>query len=396
MSNNRPLRIGVLGSTGSIGTQTLDIVRQNSEAYEIVFLTANTSVETLRNQIKEFSPKHIALADVEAAQSLSSEFGNVRSGAEGILELIRISNVDAIVVGIIGFSALAPVCEAIKKDVHIALANKEVLVAASSLVNSLLEDSNCVLVPVDSEHNSLFQCMMGRRREEVQRVVITASGGPFLNTPYDAFGDITPETASKHPNWDMGKKISIDSATLMNKGLEVIEAAALFDLSAETVEVLVHPQSIVHGFVEFKEGTSIAALYHPDMRIPIAFALDYIRQVMFGESRISKTGAKKLDLLTSGPLSFFEPDTKRFPCLSLAYQALNRGGSAPTVLNAANEVAVEAFCERIISFIEIPKVIEAVMEMSETQVLKSIEEIIKVDSTTRISASEVVENLSHR
>ncbi|MCL4149104.1 UNVERIFIED_CONTAM: hypothetical protein GTU68_059406 [Idotea baltica] len=260
------------------------------------------------------------------------------------------------------------------------------MVAASNLVHQLLETSNSLLVPVDSEHNSLFQCFRGRDRSEIERVTITASGGPFLDTPFEQFANITAEQASNHPNWSMGKKISIDSATLMNKGLEVIEAATLFNLSADIIDVLVHPQSIIHGLVEFREGTSIAALYHPDMRIPIRFALDYIGNLVFDRNNVySSTDIKKLDL-----------DTDRFPCLSIAYEALRRGGSAPLIVNASNEVAVDAFCNEEISFIDIPKVIEATMNNSSAQDPSSIEEIIKLDSTTRICASEVVEEISRK
>ena len=396
-STNRKMRIGILGSTGSIGQQTLDIVRKNPQAYEIAFLTANSSASQLSQQANEFNVQRIALAEVAQAEQLTfpENSTQVFAGAEGICELIRNSDVDAIVVGIIGFAALAPVLEAIKKGIHIALANKEVLVAASSVVRNALVDSTTVLVPVDSEHSSIFQCMMGRDRSDISKVVLTASGGPFLDTPADKLSSVTPEQACAHPNWEMGKKISIDSATLMNKGLEVIEAAALFELQADSIGVLIHPQSIVHGFVEYLEGTSIAALYRPDMRIPIAFALDYIAQVALGASHVSQTGSEALDLASCRSLTFSEPDVERFPCLSLAYQALRAGGTSPTVLNAANEVAVDAFCQGQVGFNQIPVVVSETLDKVVQQAAETIDEIIFADSRSREVASKIASDISH-
>jgi 1-deoxy-D-xylulose-5-phosphate reductoisomerase len=391
----RRLRIGILGSTGSIGLQALEIVRQNTESFEVVLLAAQRQIDLLEAQAREFSVTQLAVADFEAGSTLAQRSNGsftVLTGHQAAAEAIELAHLDAVVVGIIGFAAFGPVVSALKHNVHIALANKEVLVAAQSIIKALLLESDSIVVPVDSEHNSIYQCMLGRARSEVRKIAITASGGPFLHSSREQLAQVTPAQAAKHPNWEMGRKISIDSATLMNKGLEVIEAAALFDLDGSKIEVLIHPQSYIHGLVEYKEGTAIAALYKPSMQVPIAFALDYIRKAVTGQPEVSTTAVAGLDLAKVGKLEFYSPDLQQFPCLGLAYRALRAGGCAATVLNAANEVAVDAFCAERISFLDIPSIVETTMDRIEPQGLETIEDVLKFDSLARRKASEVVEN----
>ena len=392
--------LAILGSTGSIGTQTLDIVRRNPGRFNVVGLAAHTNVALLREQIVEFAPVCVSMSDPAAAEQLRTELAaltlpfecEVLAGDESIGQVATRSAVHTVVAGIVGFAGLPAMLDAIAEGKHIALANKEALIAAGGLIRERLLDSESVIAPVDSEHNSLFQCTLGRP-SGIRRMIITASGGPFLNHSVTELAEVTVEQAVQHPNWDMGAKISIDSATLMNKGLEVIEAAMLFDLEPDLIQVLVHPQSIVHGLVEYDDGMSLAAMYHPDMRVPISFAIEYLRSESPKESpgtAALSSGCAMLDLAAAQNLQFFQPDLERFPALALAYRALNAGASMPTVLNAANEVAVAAFCERQIAFCDIAQVVREVMLQHELQVLATIEDIMHTDTWARDTASKYI------
>lgn len=388
--------LAVLGSTGSIGTQTLDVVRRNPGRFRVCALAARDNVDLIASQIEEFRPALVTMADPEAAAALRRRAGGlceIAAGPEGIIRCAALPEVHTVVAAVIGFAGLEAVLEAVRCGKHVAQANKEVLVAAGPLLTELLAHSVSAIVPVDSEHNSLFQCMLGRGTVGLRRVVLTASGGPFLDYTLAELESVTPEQAVKHPNWAMGPKISIDSASLMNKGLEVLEAAVLFGLPSDKIEVLIHPQSVLHGLAEYEEGTAIAALYKPDMRVPIGFALEYLRSSNPkrepGSGALS-TGVEMLDLARSRPLEFYEPDLERFPSLALAYRALDAGGSMPTVLNAANEAAVEAFCDRRIGFREMSKLVAEVMVQHEVQPLATTADIIQADAWARVAASNYI------
>jgi len=383
---SKKIRLAILGSTGSIGTQTLDVVRENPEAFEVISLTANRNAALLLEQVKEFKPKFVALADEQQQMEAFEGLCVYGAGEQAVIDAGLLPEVDTVMMALLGFSALKPTLKAIEAGKDIALANKESLVAASSQLKAALKQSSTKLVPVDSEHNSLYQCLHARD-EKVRRVMITASGGPFVNFTKEQLLEVTPEQAVKHPRWNMGAKISVDSSTLMNKGLEVIEAAVLFDLPAEQVEVLVHPQSVLHGMVEFEGGASVAVLYEPSMKVPIAHALS----VLGAKTKEPlKSGNAFLDFSEARSLEFFQPDLSRFPCLKLCYDALNTGGSAPLVLNAANEVAVEAFLAKKISYAQIPKLVEQVLAQYDASSCSSIEEIFEKDLRARESAQNWV------
>lgn len=394
MQTSSPRSLAILGSTGSIGQQTLEVLRANPSRYRVRVLAAGGSnLELLLEQCQEFKPAIVAVAD-EAAESLRSslpEGTELRLGEEAVAEAACDEQVHTVVAAIVGFAGLKPSLRAIEAGKHVALANKECLVAAGSLVKTALSKSKSMLVPVDSEHSSLFQCMMSRR-ERPRRMMITASGGPFLNRSAEEVYGVSPEEAVKHPRWEMGAKISVDSAHLMNKGLEIIEAAVLFDFSASELEVLVHPQTIVHGFVEYADGAVLAAMYQADMRVPIAFALSYLDaedpKSAPGELPMRST-TSFLDLAKTEDLQFFAPDFKRFPSLRLAYEALERGEPWPAILNAANERAVELYLQGQIAFGQIPEVVEAVLNKKETwEVPGSLDELFALDAHARELASQ--------
>lgn len=385
----------VLGSTGSIGRQTLDVVRANPERFRVISLAAHANVEQIVEQAREFRPDFVALSDKDAAREaerrLGSEF-NIGGGEEAVLHAATLASVHTVVAAIVGFAGLEPVLAAIGQGKHIALANKESLVAGGPLVQKLLKESSSVVVPVDSEHNSVFQCLLARgNTKSLRRIILTASGGPFLNMEREALVKARPVEAVRHPRWNMGAKISVDSATLMNKGLEVIEASVLFDLPGEQVEVLIHPQSLVHGFVEYLDGTVLAALFETDMRVPISFALSYL---LSDDPRFSpgcqavSSGVSFLDLAAKGDLQFFAPDREKFPALALCYQALETGGTMPAVVNAANEVAVNAYLREEIGFTEIHEVIVEVMGQHSSSDPRTVEDVVIADSWARDCASK--------
>jgi 1-deoxy-D-xylulose-5-phosphate reductoisomerase len=371
-------QLAILGSTGSIGTQTLDVVRRNPERYRAAVLTTNGNIELLGRQIAEFEPEAVVVCDGPSAllaRRLHGDRVEVLEGDASLIEAVARPGIDTVVSALVGFAGLAPTIAAIRAGRKIALANKETLVVAGELINRLLKEHGSTLVPVDSEHSAIFQCLVGEAPEAIEQIILTASGGPFRDLPAEEFGSITRARALKHPNWSMGPKITIDSATLMNKGLEVIEARWLFDVGLEKVGVVIHPQSIIHSMVQFIDGSVKAQLGLPDMRLPIQCELAYPERIANDFERLS--------LPKVGGLTFHEPDPSRFPCLRLAYEALERMGTAPATLNAANEVAVAAFLEERIGFIEIPRLIEKALGEASISDDPTLENILEADKRTR-------------
>lgn len=386
--------ISILGSTGSIGVQALDVVRNlnmiSNPDIRVLGLTADKNIDLLEKQAIEFKPEAISITEPQLAKELASRLDgqNIRvfSGNEGLNRIATLKDIDMVLNSIVGVAGLIPTFEAIKHKKNIALANKETLVAAGRLIMEEIKKNNVKIIPVDSEHSAIFQCIMGNNEKNISKLILTASGGPFRGLRYEDLTYITPEEALKHPNWKMGNKITIDSATLMNKGLEVIEAKWLFDINEENIEVLIHPQSIIHSMVEYIDGSVIAQLGSPDMRIPIQFALTYPER--------SCNSFSRLDLIKKSPLTFEEPDWNTFPCLKLAYQALEESGTMPAVMNRANEIAVDLFLNRKIGFNQIPEIIEKVMKNHIVNKNPTINDIIEVDKWTIEEAGILWENLN--
>ncbi|AUG57219.1 1-deoxy-D-xylulose-5-phosphate reductoisomerase [Acetivibrio saccincola] len=376
--------ISILGSTGSIGVQTLDVARNLNIKVEA--LSGNTNIDLLEAQAREFKPSMVAVRDVDAANVLKERLSDlgieVAGGMEGLKRAASLECVDMVVVSIVGIAGLIPTMEAIENKKNIALANKETLVTAGSIVMKKAEEKGVKILPIDSEHSAVFQCLMGNIIEDVSKIILTASGGPFRNKTKEELEKVTVKEALKHPNWDMGSKITIDSATLMNKGLEVIEAKWLFGLPVDKIEVLVHPQSIIHSMVEYNDGSVMAQLGLPDMRLPIQFALRYPKR--------SVNGFPKLDFLKHNNLTFEMPDTEKFPCLRLSYEAIKAGGTMPAVMNAANEEVVSLFIGERINFIQIPQIIEKVMEKHQVKHNPSLEDIIEVDLWAREVVKKII------
>ena len=347
-------RIAILGSTGSIGTQTLDVVRRHPDLFEVELISARSSVDLLVRQAVEFNAANVVICDEaryrEVAATLQPRGVKVWAGIDSLCQLVRQPEVDIVVGAMVGFSGLRPTLAALEAGKIVALANKETLVAAGSIVTRTMREHGAVILPVDSEHSTIFQCLLAAQGNEVERIHLTASGGPFREWDRSRIASATASQALKHPNWNMGAKVTIDSATMMNKGFEVIEARWLFDMAPERINVVVHPESLIHSMVEFADGAVIAQLGCPDMRQPIAFALSF-------PARIT-TGGRKMDFATIGKMTFEAPDLRRFPCLELAYEALRRGGNAPCALNAANEIAVAAYLKDMISFYDIARINE--------------------------------------
>lgn len=345
-------RIAILGSTGSIGTQTLDVVRQHPDLFEVAVLSARSSWELLAAQAREFDASDAVICDESCYEQLSAALADsdvkVWAGTDSLCSLMAGEGIDIVVGAMVGFSGLRPTLAALEAGKTVALANKETLVAAGSIVTATASEHKAAILPVDSEHSAIFQCLMAAAGNAVEKIHLTASGGPFRTWDKARISTATAADALRHPNWDMGAKVTIDSATMMNKGFEVMEARWLFDISPERINVVVHPESIVHSMVEFEDGAVIAQMGCPDMRQPIGFALGFPRRITVGN--------RKLDFSTLGALNFEAPDLDRFPCLGLAYEALERGGNAPCALNAANEVAVAAFLQGKISFYDIARI----------------------------------------
>lgn len=371
--------LSILGATGSIGTQTLDIVRLFPDRFRVQALTAHHNAHLLARQAIEFQPDCVVIGDEakigELREALAGTDIRVLAGAAGLCEAATLDEVDTVVAAVVGFAGLEPVLAAIRAGKKIALANKETLVVAGALVNKLLDAHGATLIPVDSEHSAIFQCLVGEPTQAVETLVLTASGGPFRTRPAETFTDITRAEALNHPNWSMGAKITIDSATMMNKGLEVIEARWLFGIPADRIDVLVHPQSIIHSMVTFTDGSTKAQLGVPDMKVPIQYALSYPDRWPAPHERI--------DWQTLHCLDFEPPDFDKFPCLRLAYEAVEQGGTAPAVLNAANEQAVALFLKDRIRFVEIPHVVEAALEELATRVQPSYETLVEADAVAR-------------
>lgn len=385
--------ISILGSTGSIGTQVLDIVSRLPERLKVVGLAAHRNVELLAEQVIKYQPSVVSIGTEEDAgrlrevlkrtSNVEHRTSNVEIvwGQEGLTRVATMPEAQTAVISVAGAIGLAPTIEAIKAGKEIALASKEVLVAAGSLVTKLVEEHGVRMLPIDSEHSALFQCLNGEDRKTVRRLILTASGGAFRDAPVDALKTATVEQALAHPNWTMGRKITIDSATLMNKCLEIIEARWLFGVEAERIEVVIHPQSIVHSMVEFEDASTIAQLGVPDMRLPIQYALLYPER--------PDTGLPRLDIIACGRLDFREPDLERYPALSLAYEALSRAGTVPAVMNAANEAAVGLFLERRIGFLDIYGITRKVMESHSAIREPDLEQILAADAWAREEALAV-------
>lgn len=382
-------RVVILGSTGSIGRQALDVIRRSSGRWEVVGLVAGRNTALLARQVEEFRPRAVAVADEAAARHLSTLMSRVPAevvwGQEGMTQVAVMPEADTVLSAICGSAGLVPTYQAILAGKDIALANKETLVAAGEPVMAAVRQKGVSLIPVDSEHSGIFQCLHGQRREAVRRVILTASGGPFRGRHREELAGVTPEEALRHPTWSMGPRITIDSATLMNKGLEVIEAHWLFDIPYNRIDVLIHPESIIHAMVEMEDGSVIAQMSRPDMRIPIQYALSYPDRL--------PTGLEALDLARVGALHFEPVDRDLFPCLDLAYQAGRTGGTLPAVMNAAKEEAVEAFLARRLGFLGIDRVIQAVMERHVPRFRPTIEDVLEADNEARDEARREVERV---
>ena len=347
-------RTAILGSTGSIGTQTLDVIRRHPEMFEVELLSARRSVDLLISQAIEFNAANVVICDEsryrEVADALQPRGIKVWAGIDSICDLVRQPSVDIVVGAMVGFSGLRPTLAALEAGKVVALANKETLVAAGGIVTETMRRHGAAILPVDSEHSAIFQCLLSAQGNEVERIHLTASGGPFREWDRNRIASAKAAQALRHPNWSMGAKVTIDSATMMNKGFEVIEAHWLFDIAPERINVVVHPESLIHSMVEFTDGAVIAQMGCPDMRQPIAFALGFPHRLA--------TGGRKMDFSSIGRMSFEAPDLRRFPCLQLAYEALKMGGNAPCALNAANEIAVAAYLKDMISFYDIARIDE--------------------------------------
>lgn len=389
--------VAILGSTGSIGVNTLDVIRAHPDRFKVAALTAAKQVDLLAQQCSEFKPAIAVVADADGAARLSKLLleknihTQVLYGPQALVNAVTDSNCDTVMAAIVGAAGLVPALAAAKAGKRVLLANKEALVMSGDLFMQAMREGGGELLPIDSEHNAIFQCLPEQFSKEpnprhgVEELWLTASGGPFRNTPLEQLANITPEQACAHPNWVMGRKISVDSATMMNKGLEVIEAFWLFGLPLEQIKVLIHPQSVVHSMVRYRDGSVLAQLGQPDMRTPIAYGLAWPERI--------DAGVAPLSLTQLSALNFAEPDLKRFPCLSLAFAAAKVGGTAPAVLNAANEIAVAAFLDEGLPYLQIPVVVEEILSAIPTVNADSLELILGIDASARQAAQAVVKNI---
>ncbi|MEE9220765.1 MAG: 1-deoxy-D-xylulose-5-phosphate reductoisomerase [candidate division NC10 bacterium] len=377
-------RLSILGSTGSIGVQALEVVRAHPDAFQVVALAAGRRLDLLAEQVREFRPQVVSVGKPEGAQELKEWLRGfpvkICFGEEGLGEVAAYPDAQLTLLAVVGAAGLKPALAAVRSGKDLALATKEALVMAGALLTSEATARGVKLLPVDSEHSAIFQCLEGGGRAALKRIILTASGGPLRQYPKERLASVTPEEALNHPTWNMGKKITIDSATLMNKGLEVIEARWLFDIDVKRVDVIVHPQSIVHSLIEYVDGSVLAQLSPPDMRLPILYALSYPDRL--------EHPFPTLDLLQVGSLTFEAVDRERFPCLEYAYEAVAVGGTAPAALNAANEVAVELFLNREINFAQIPQVIEAGLRGHRSRSGESLQDILAVDREVREELSQ--------
>jgi len=380
-------RLAILGSTGSIGVNTLDIVRQFPEKFEVISLSAGKNIHLLKKQIFQFRPNLVSVLNKELSEILRRELPNfpieIVHGVEGLIQVATHSEVDQVVSALVGAVGLIPTLSALKTGKVIALANKESLVMAGKIMMEEAKRSNAQILPVDSEHSAIFQALLGHRREDVHRLILTASGGPFLNLPLNKLHEVTVKEALNHPHWDMGKKVTIDSASLMNKGLEVIEAHWLFNIPVEKIVVQIHPQSVVHSMVEYIDGSIVAQMGIADMKIPISYALSFPHRLPLNLPR--------LDFSQIGGLTFFHPDPERFPCLRLAYRSIEIGETMPAILNAANEIGVNAFLEGSLKFTDVPILLQRVMEEHEVKSVHTIEDILRADQWARERSKAILE-----
>ena len=351
-------RLSILGSTGSIGTNALEVISNLNDAFEITYLSTYKNVELLFDQVKKYTPKAVAVVDEVEAKKVESAIEalgiDLLTGRAGLLDLSQRSDIDIMLNALVGASGMEPTLNAINAGVNVALSNKESLVMAGNLINNALEDSDAELFPVDSEHSAIWQCMVGEDYKDISRIILTGSGGPFRERPVSTFGKISIDEALNHPNWDMGKKITIDSATMMNKGLEVIEAYWLFGFDLNSIDIVVHPQSIIHSMIEMNDGAIKAQMGVPDMKVPIQYALTYPNHI--------SAPWERLDFFSCGDLTFQPPDFKRFPSIPLAFRALELLGTAGTALNLANDITVELFLKDKIAFTDIPRINEVILE----------------------------------
>ncbi len=391
--------ICILGATGSIGVSTLDVVARHPDLYKVIALTANKNIDVLYEQCLAHSPEVVVVVDEQKAAEFNTKIENspladlrVFAGSEALIKVATLQNVDAVMAAIVGAAGLLPTLAAAEAGKTVLLANKEALVMSGDIFMNAVEKSGAQLLPIDSEHNAIFQCMpaayqTGATAKGVRRILLTASGGPFRTMPLEQLAQVTPAQAVAHPNWDMGKKISVDSATMMNKGLEMIEACLLFNMKPEQIQIVIHPQSVIHSMVDYVDGTVLAQMGCPDMRIPIAHALAYPERF--------ESGAMPLDIFAVKHMDFEPADLQRFPCLRLAYEAIQTGGTMPTILNAANEIAVEAFLNEQIRFTDIPVVIEKTMHAIPMQIADSLETILATDKQARVVANQAIQDLEN-
>ncbi len=390
--------ICILGATGSIGVSTLDVVARHPELYNVVALTANTNIEDLFQQCLVHHPEFVVVVDTDKALQMQEQISSspvpdikVLSGSDALEQVAILDNVDSVMAAIVGAAGLLPTLAAAKAGKNVLLANKEALVMSGAIFMQVIAESGAQLLPIDSEHNAIFQCMphgyqSGMRASTARRILLTASGGPFREMPLEQLQHVTPAQAVAHPNWDMGKKISVDSATMMNKGLELIEACLLFNMPSEKIQVVIHPQSVIHSMVDYVDGTVLAQMGNPDMRIPIAHAMAW-------PDRFA-SGAEPLNIFDVQRLDFATPDLRRFPCLRLAYEAIDAGGIMPAVLNAANEIAVAAFLDGQIRFTGIPQVIERCLENFSADEADSLQTILRVDQQARDISNQIIQEIN--
>ncbi len=380
-----PKHIAILGSTGSIGTQTLDVIRAHSDKLVVEVLTANSSADLLIQQAKEFKPNTVVIADeskyTQVKEALIDLDIKVFAGADSLSQVVQMGTVDTVVTAMVGYAGLKPTIEAIKAKKNIALANKETLVVAGDLITKLIKENHVFLTPIDSEHSAIFQCLTGEP-QEIEKVILTASGGPFRTKSIDELQKVTKAQALKHPNWEMGAKITIDSATMMNKGLEVIEAKWLFGVEADNIQVVVHPQSIVHSMVQFTDGSIKAQMGLPDMKLPIQYALSYPDRW--------HSDFERFDFTKYPQLTFEEPDFDKFRCLAIAYDALRKGGNAAAIINAANEIAVDAFLKEKIGFLDIANLVEKAINGIGFVDKPSYDDYVATDVETRKYISSII------
>jgi len=380
-------KVLILGSTGSIGTNTLEVIRHFKNKFEVVGISGHSNIDLLSEQIKEFKPKYLGITKNENYKKLKKQFSDLEyfTGSKCLENMARDIEYDIIVVSVVGAVGLKPVIEAVKRGKRVAIANKEPLVIAGEYIMKMAKKNNAEILPIDSEHSAIFQSLKNEKTKNLSKILLTASGGPFFDKKID-FKTITPKVALKHPNWSMGQKISIDSATLMNKGLEVIEAKWLFDVTPSKIRVVIHPQSIIHSMVEYKDGSIIAQLGVADMKVPIQYALSYPDRY--------QNDFEKLDFFKLKELTFFKPNVKKFKCLKLAFESIKIGGIMPTVLNASNEIAVYGFLKEKIRFDQIAEVVENSLEKFSSENNYDLDSVFEIDKRTRLFSKNQIKNLS--